>query len=303
MTSVRKTIGTGATLLLLATATLPAASQGLLGDLGGTASEAAAVSESDLINAGRFTAMGGIFGDQRIDCIRCHGLDGLGNSSGAFPRLAGQNAWYLYKTLTDYAAERRPSEVMVPIAQSMTEEEMREVAAYYAAIVAERDAPAPEADVQVLQIGGAIAAVGVPDQGIPACSSCHGAQGEGLPPVNPALAGQFAPYLEHQLLLWKRGLREGDPMDVMERIASAMTPDQIRAVSLYYASIEDADWLTEAEREAIGPIETDIMPPIVPVVPDALAAPDAGFAPSTLPPYLSRPAGPVTEPLEAVTGQ
>ncbi|HEV7293428.1 MAG TPA: c-type cytochrome [Devosia sp.] len=278
-------IGVGAALLALMGLPFPASSQGPLGDLGDETPAAVSVDE---VNHGRFTAMGGIYGDQRIDCIRCHGLDGMGNSSGAFPRLAGQNAWYLYKTLTDYAAGRRPSEVMVPIARSMTDQEMREVAAYYASIVEERTYEPPEADVQVLQIGGAIAAVGLPRQAVPACSSCHGADGEGLPPVNPALAGQFAPYIEHQLLLWKQGLRGGDPMDVMARIASAMTEEQIRAVSLYYGSVTTADWLTEAESEALVPVVGMEVAPVVPVIPlvPEPAAPEADFAPNVLPPYL-----------------
>ncbi|HEV7346215.1 MAG TPA: c-type cytochrome [Devosia sp.] len=295
-------IGFGAALTVLAGMPLPAVAQGLLG----LETEDAGVLSIDEINEGRFTAMGGIFGDQRIDCIRCHGLDGMGNSSGAFPRLAGQNAWYLFKTLTDYAAGRRPSQVMVPIARSMSIEEMREVAAYYASIVAEREVEAPEADIEVRQIGGAIAAVGLPRQGVPACSSCHGTQGEGLPPVNPALAGQFAPYLEHQLLLWKNGLREGDPMNVMARIASAMTEEQIEAVSLYYGSIHSEDWLTESEIETVLPVEAVVPAQVVPVVP-VEASPGAEFAPDVLPPYLPRfdeelPVVPV-ESIEPVGGQ
>lgn len=193
------------------------------------------------VNSGGFLAFGGVYGELRLDCVRCHELDGSGNSSGAFPRLADQGAWYLYKTLLDYAAGLRPSDIMVPIARTLTDQQMQDLAAYYAA-VADAPYPAePATDVDVLQIGGAIAAVGVPSQGVPACDSCHGPHGIGAPPIYPYLAGQFAPYLEHQLRLWKQGRRGGDAMDVMEIIAGNMTEAQIRAVSVYFASIRPAE--------------------------------------------------------------
>lgn len=190
------------------------------------------------INNGRFVATGGFYEEAgRIACARCHELDGSGSSSGAFPRLADQSAWYLYKTLKDYAAGLRTSGFMQFVAQAMTDAEMADVAAYYAAIDNAPYPPPPDVDQQVLQIGGAIAAVGIADQGVPACVSCHGENGVGAPPIYPYLAGQFSPYLEYQLMLWKRGERDGDPLNIMELIAKDMTDDQIRAVSLYFASL------------------------------------------------------------------
>jgi cytochrome c553 len=188
-------------------------------------------------NNGQMLTIGGIYGEQRIGCVQCHGLDGVGDSSGAFPRLSGQSAWYLYKTLQDYAAGLRPSDIMRPIAQTLTDQQMRDVAAHYASV---KDAPytlTRDYDVQTIQIGGAIAAIGVPAQGVPSCNECHGTDGMGAPPIYPALAGQYAAYTRHQLMLWKEGQRSGDPMKIMELIAKAMTDEQIRAVSRYYASV------------------------------------------------------------------
>jgi cytochrome c553 len=210
-------------------------------------------------NSGRFLAFGGMYGELRLDCVRCHELDGSGNSSGAFPRLADQSAWYLYKTLLDYAAGLRPSDIMAPIARMLTDEQMQDLAAYYATVV---DAPypaAPAVDVGVLQIGGAIAAVGIPGQGVPPCDSCHGPHGIGAPPIYPYLAGQFAPYLEDQLLLWKHGRRDGDAMNVMEMIARNMTEEQIRAVSLYFASIRPPE-VTPEERSSSAAEGADQVP-------------------------------------------
>lgn len=208
-------------------------------------------------NRGRFIAFGGFHGDLRISCAQCHGMDGAGNSSGAFPRINDQAGWYLYKTLMDYASGLRPSDIMGPIARTLTEQQMQDVAAYYASVKDAPHPPRPEIDVRVRQIGGAIAAAGIPSQGALACNGCHGPNGVGQPPIYPYLAGQYAPYTEHQLMLWKEGRRDGDPMNVMEQIAKAMTPEQIRAVSLYYAAVRPQDVTPSdvrlaPERGAVG---------------------------------------------------
>jgi cytochrome c553 len=49
-------------------------------------------------------------------CFMCHGLDGVGDSAGAFP-LTGQAAFYMYKQLIDHAAEARLNDAMTPIAR------------------------------------------------------------------------------------------------------------------------------------------------------------------------------------------
>jgi cytochrome c553 len=213
---------------------LPALPQGLWGDHGWE--DAVSVSDAD-VNRGRFVALGGVFAEGRIDCVRCHGLDGAGDSSGAFPRLTGQGAWYLYKTLQDYATRVRPNEIMSPVARSLSERDIRDVGAYYAAVSSAPYPPTEEVGLETAQLGGAIAAVGISEQGVPSCASCHGAKGVGDPPVVPYLAGQFAAYTERQLLLWKAGERGGDPLNVMARIAQAMTEEQIRAVALYYSAV------------------------------------------------------------------
>lgn len=192
------------------------------------------------VNRGRlFAATGGFPQDVTTGCAQCHQLDGTGDSSGAFPRLSDQSAWYLYKTLQDFAAGLRPSEIMAPIARAMRSEDMEDVAAYFASV---HDAPypaPPQVDTSTLQIGGAIVAAGLPEQGVPACSNCHGADGVGSPPIYPFIAGQYAPYVERQLQLWKHGQRTGDPLDVMRNVAQNMSDNQIHAVSMYLASIRN----------------------------------------------------------------
>ena len=255
----------------------------LAGFLAATTAQAQAPDAAGDANRGRLLAIGGLFGEMRIGCVQCHGLDGAGDSSGAFPRLSNQNGWYLYKSLMDYAEGLRPNDIMGPIARTLTERQMRDLAAHYAAV---RSAPypaEPNGDTQTLQTGGAIAAVGLPAQGVPGCASCHGADGAGGGLIYPSLAGQSASYLELQLKLWKQGRRDGDAMNVMELIAKAMSDEQIKAVSIYYAAARPRD------ADARGPSSASGAAAAAPPDPTTIGLPQRPLAPNVLPPYLSPP--------------
>jgi cytochrome c553 len=190
----------------------------------------AALAEPDPI-AGRAVVVGGSRSTV-TPCFTCHGLDGVGDSAGAFPRLTGQAAFYLYKQLIDYASGARPNDVMTPIARQMTEDQMENVASYYA-IVDAPHFPRPEIEPGVLERGRTIYEEGLPDAGLQACVFCHGRDGSGIPPLFPYLAGQYAPYAELQLLLWKRDVRNNDPLNVMRDIALKLSDEDIRVMALY----------------------------------------------------------------------
>jgi cytochrome c553 len=177
---------------------------------------------------------GGVRGRPDHACFTCHGYDGVADPSGAFPRIAGQPAWYLFKQLEDYAAGTRPNAIMSPIARALSGEEMHKVAAWYALQAGAPYYPRPVAEPLTLQRGGALSAVGDPERGIRACADCHAPGGTGAPPSFPYLAGQYAPYQILQLELWREGVRRNDPLGVMAAIARRMSDDQIRAVSLYF---------------------------------------------------------------------
>jgi cytochrome c553 len=175
-------------------------------------------------------------------CFMCHGLDGVGDSAGAFPRLTGQAAFYMYKQLIDYASKARPHDVMTPIAREMTEPQMANVAFYYSVADAAH-ARRPAVESEVLARGRKIAEDGLPEAGVQACDLCHGADGSGNPPAFPYLAGQYAPYTELQLQLYKRGVRVNDSLRVMREIADGLSDQDIRAVALYF------EWLRPAEPD------------------------------------------------------
>ena len=191
------------------------------------------------VDQGRFVATGGQFGRQRVACLACHQLDGAGDRSGAFPRLSGQSEWYLFSTLRDFAAGLRPSKIMQPIARDLTLSEMQDVAAFYASVANPPYAPPLAQDKGLIEQGRTIAEQGLMKAGVPACTSCHGVGGEGGM-LYPFLAGQYQPYLRHELTLFKTGKRHGDLAHVMEAIASKLSDQQIKAVSAYFASLTPA---------------------------------------------------------------
>jgi cytochrome c553 len=187
------------------------------------------------IDAGRAVVVGGKEASV-TPCFMCHGLAGVGDSAGAFPRLTGQAAFYMYKQLIDYASGARPNDVMTPIAREMTEPQMADVAFYYSVLHAPY-APPPAAAPEVLARGRTIAEDGLPDAGLQACNLCHGEDGTGNPPLFPYPAGQYAPYTELQLQLFKRGERANDPLGVMRDIARDLSEEDIRALALYYETL------------------------------------------------------------------
>jgi cytochrome c553 len=214
--------------------------------------------DDNLIERGRLVAMGGSRqGGAGMACISCHGADGAGDGSGAFPRLAGLPGWYMYKQLVDYASGARPNAIMSGVAERLTEYEMEAVSAYYALVEAPYPPVAPALDPMDLQWGGQLAAVGSAELGIPACVNCHGPMGTGAPPSVPYLAGQYGTYIALQLQLWKEGVRDNDAMNVMSAIADKMSEEDMRAVGAYYERARPAPALevdVQLEAEADDPL-------------------------------------------------
>lgn len=195
-------------------------------------------------------AAAGPTGADLVACARCHGLRGEGGGAGAFPRLAGQKPEYLYETLKAYALGTRPSGIMQPIAAELGDAELRRLADHYAAMTPDTKAPEPgdAPDPETLKLGETIASQGLPGEGVPACASCHTTGqanvGQANAPENalyPDLRGQYAAFLIQQLDLWKAGKRHGTAYsEIMAAAARPLTPEQIRAVSRYYASLPPA---------------------------------------------------------------
>lgn len=207
------------------------------------------------IQRGRGIAVGTFERSPGGACFRCHGLDGKGDGTAGFPRLADQSADYLYRALKDFASGARPNPIMAPIAQALSDAEMHDVSAYYASQQNVGYGPRPPVDPDTLQAGAALAAIGSAEHGVQGCMNCHGPAGMGLAPTYPFLAGQYAIYLEQQLQQWKQGQRKGDIAGIMTNLAKRLTDDEIHAVSLYYGSIRPS-WMTTESAAGSPKVET-----------------------------------------------
>lgn len=214
-------------------------------------------SDPDAFEKGRAVAVGANVGATESACFRCHGMEGQGDAAAVFPRLSSQPAEYLYNALKDYASGVRNNAVMTPIARMLNDAQMKHVAVFYARQRAEPQVRSDKVqDIQLLQRGAAIAAVGNAERSVQGCINCHGPEGRGLAPTYPALAGQYERYIEAQLRAWRSGERKSVRLstEVMEYIAKQLSEEDIRAVALYYASIVPPTSGASDSARAIRPL-------------------------------------------------
>ena len=126
----------------------------------------------------------------------------------------------------------RPSAVMNAMAAPLTDEDMRNVSAY---IGAQTLKPATAKNKDTVELGQRIYRGGVASKNIPACASCHAANGAGMPAQYPRIAGQFAEYTEAQLVAFRSGARHNNV--AMTGVASRMSDAEIKAVADYIAGL------------------------------------------------------------------
>jgi len=165
-------------------------------------------------------------------CSTCHGPRGISTSS-EFPMLAAQRPGYLAAQIDAFRkqtrAEKDAHDFMWGIAGRLDEKIIVGIAAYYAA---QPPAPGRTDDPVLVAKGKELFDKGVLGRGIPACASCHGADGEGVADF-PRLAGQHAKYVAKQLT-YIQTLTRAAP--VMHGIVRDLTPDEIQAVAAYVQS-------------------------------------------------------------------
>lgn len=160
-------------------------------------------------------------------CAACHGLDG--NSAVALnPKLAGQHPEYLLKQLTNFKEGKRANAVMAGMVANLTADDMKNLADYYSA---KKVTLAKAKSNGAGSLGEKIYRAGNPASGVPACASCHGANGAGIPKQFPRLSAQHADYTLTQMKAFRTGERANAPM--MMTIAAKMTDAEIQAVSDY----------------------------------------------------------------------
>lgn len=185
----------------------------------------ASQTDAALTETGELVALSGGASGAANACFTCHGIEGQGDGIGV-PRLAGLDAGYLQKQMEDYASDLRHHDVMSAIARRMDADSRRDVALYYASL----PAPPPRGMARPMP---AVWTQGDAAREVPACSTCHGMNGEGVGPGNPAVSGQPAAYTIDQLTRWKRAERRNDPRSVMTLAVAGLRPTEISAIALW----------------------------------------------------------------------
>jgi cytochrome c553 len=164
-------------------------------------------------------------------CGACHTFDGS-RGSPANPILAGQHPEYLVKQLQEFKSGKRNNAIMKGFATTLSDDDMRNVAAFYAG----KEAKAGFAkDKTLVLLGERIYRGGIADKAIPACAGCHSPNGAGLPIQYPRLAGQHADYTYAQMVAFSAAGRANSAQ--MNAIATRMSEREMKAVSDYIAGL------------------------------------------------------------------
>ncbi len=164
-------------------------------------------------------------------CAACHTSDGS-RGSPANPILQGQHPAYLVKQLTEFKSGKRPNAIMSGMAATLSEDDMRNVAAFYAGKTAK---PGFAKNKDLVALGEKIYRGGIADRNVPACAGCHNPSGAGIPAQYPRLAGQHADYTEAQLVAFRSGARPNSAP--MTGVAAKMNDREIKAVADYIAGL------------------------------------------------------------------
>lgn len=161
-------------------------------------------------------------------CIGCHGAPGLRNPGPVYqiPMVGGQYAEYIVAALKAYKDESRPHPTMRAQAASLSDQDMQDIAAFFAAM--EGNARPTRSSSALVAKGKELAAT---------CVSCHGADGEGVSSAFPKLGGQYPSYLTQALKEYRSGERQNA---IMAGQSKGLTIRDIEALSAYYGSLKSS---------------------------------------------------------------
>jgi len=154
-------------------------------------------------------------------CMGCHGIAGYRNAYPSYrvPKLGGQHDEYMVLALQGYKNKTRAHPTMQAQAATMTEQDMRDLTAYFTA----------QGEPQQGSAGGSSRG----REKAAVCTACHGETG--LSPTGnwPSLAGQHKDYLEHAIRQYQSGARK-DP--VMSGLVTTLSDEDIADIAAYYAA-------------------------------------------------------------------
>jgi cytochrome c553 len=185
-------------------------------------------------------------------CIGCHGIEGYRTSFPALytvPMIAGQNSKYIENALKAYKSGERTHPTMRSIATSLTEQDMADLAAYYAAFkrtTSSNVSSKPDLEVATTALKNNN------------CASCHGADyAKSIDGSIPSLAGQHADYLVQALKQYRAGdnkkaiLSRNHP--VMTGTAKKLSIADINHIALHLSKLPNGHLSIPEAKKGITP--------------------------------------------------
>jgi cytochrome c553 len=175
-----------------------------------------------------------------LTCAACHGADG-NSQIPMYPKLAGQHEKYLEKQLREFklgmtsgGKQGRVNAVMGGMAMVLSEQDMADLAAYYASLTTSYNTT-PE---NIVEAGKVLYTAGDAERGLPACVACHGPRGNGTELSGfPKISGQHADYIKSQLQMFRDGARGNDMNAMMRDVAKKLTDEEIETLSQYVGGL------------------------------------------------------------------
>jgi cytochrome c553 len=172
-------------------------------------------------------------------CVGCHGIKGYQASFPEVykvPMISGQSAKYIVSSLNAYKKGERKHPSMRGISETLSDQDMADLAAYYSASgvvtgalpLVEKPSKDPNEKVQALLAKAN-------------CSSCHGANfSKPIDPSYPKLGGQHADYLLVALKSYKveNNAKVGRGNAIMASMAKQYTNAELKVLANYLSSID-----------------------------------------------------------------
>jgi len=197
----------------------------------GTLSASNATAFDGDVNAGK---------EKSETCAACHGPDGNAPVN-IYPKIAGQHADYIYKQLQEFklgmtsgGKEGRMDPVMSGMAMPLSDQDMKDLAAYFSSLNMSEGATPKD----VVEVGQQLYKAGDAERGIPACAACHGPRGNGTSLAKfPKISFQHPEYIKSQLEKFRDGTRNNDLNGMMQDIAKKLTDKDIEVLSKYLGGL------------------------------------------------------------------
>ncbi len=161
-------------------------------------------------------------------CQACHGAQGV-SENPAIPSLAGQRDKFLQWQLVFFRSGRRANEIMGPMAADLSDEDVRNLGAYFASLPAGKP-PVPDVDPALRQAGQSLAEKH-------RCAACH-TDNFGGNQAAPAIARQNRDYLVKALADYRSGARPSVGVAAMTEAASGLSDSDIAALAHFLAAYE-----------------------------------------------------------------